>query len=234
VKTHKTLISLIVLSLVACATGRAHADLVIDIAPGPTSSQMQLTMTGRISVAPTNNCSSGAAGEKTSAEFSTFLNVDALGMRDFDSTFPCVIPNESFVILAPPAVHDFYDETAGPSSDSNPGFGTSTIPWVLDSWTGGSLRFKAYDIDGHNNDTIPTPTSISWNLTTTVDMSFQNFKTGSYTWGNTTDAISGNGVTLSVIPEPATMTLLALGGIALLRRRRRAVRVSDKGETGCV
>ncbi|HDZ21743.1 hypothetical protein LCGC14_0285040 [marine sediment metagenome] len=32
---------------------------------------------------------------------------------------------------------------------------------------------------------------------------------------------SGNDVSLSTVPEPATMSLLALGGLAVLRRRRR-------------
>ena len=33
---------------------------------------------------------------------------------------------------------------------------------------------------------------------------------------------SGTDVVLSVVPEPSSMSLLALGGLALLRRRRRA------------
>jgi hypothetical protein len=36
----------------------------------------------------------------------------------------------------------------------------------------------------------------------------------------TLDYLGGTGLELSVVPEPATMTLLALGGLAMLRRRR--------------
>ena len=34
--------------------------------------------------------------------------------------------------------------------------------------------------------------------------------------------IAFRGVMITAVPEPATMSLLALGGLAMLRRRRRA------------
>ncbi len=43
---------------------------------------------------------------------------------------------------------------------------------------------------------------------------------GSYTWTWDTARSSGDFFTINIVPEPATLSLLALGGLAMIRRRR--------------
>ena len=54
------------------------------------------------------------------------------------------------------------------------------------------------------------------NLTARLDFDFDN----PTTWTGFSGDITGGRVGLTVIPEPATLALLALGGVAALRRRR--------------
>ncbi len=54
---------------------------------------------------------------------------------------------------------------------------------------------------------------------TTYDSSFDNSRVGVFLKDNTSSDVYFN--TLEVAPEPATMSLLALGGIAMLKRRKK-------------
>jgi PEP-CTERM motif len=71
-------------------------------------------------------------------------------------------------------------------------------------------------VTGDLFDVLNTPSTQPFNLTTTVAA------------GNTVDFVVGNAgnwyydstpITVTITPEPATLSLLALGGLALLRRR---------------
>ena len=54
-------------------------------------------------------------------------------------------------------------------------------------------------------------------------VSMKNITLGTYPgYGEATRAWLGGNVTVTAVPEPATVCLLGLGGLSLLRRRRRA------------
>ena len=77
-----------------------------------------------------------------------------------------------------------------------------------------------------NVKTAAVPTTYDLDVTSIVQgwVNGSNDNNGLVLFG-TTAAFQGAGfenITLNVVPEPATMSLLALGGLAILRRRRKA------------
>ena len=79
-----------------------------------------------------------------------------------------------------------------------------------------------YNIAGKNTGTQGAFATFT-NVSVTKDGSALSVGTGLNQYSIDYNAGTGNDVVLSVnVPEPATMSLLALGGLAMLRRRRRA------------
>jgi len=199
----KTIVPL-VLAAVFAYSSSSYGDLTITVTPAVSSSQSQLSMIGSVSVSPSSTCVAGPVLESVGFNGKgLMLEADAMFMTNIDSAFACLgQPNQSMVTLTTAIEHDFFRDGVN-VFDATPLLGSTTVPWMLSTRSGQSLFFEAFDPDGHNNPTIPTPSSISWNVSTTVDIAFQDFNPGSYAWGNTADVVVGNGVTLHVVPEPS-------------------------------
>jgi hypothetical protein len=64
------------------------------------------------------------------------------------------------------------------------------------------------------------PEAVDLNTGARIDFDFGNPTTWHSTFGPDQGMISGEPLMLTVVPEPATLLLLGLGGVAVLRRRR--------------
>jgi hypothetical protein len=115
---------------------------------------------------------------------------------------------------------------------STPGVGSTVAGMTTpDTWSGtfGHLGGTIYwDIElgdtldaGEDVSSFTTPTA-TWNGTTLANVITGGLTTTPVTAWTMTGGAASDTITFVAVPEPATMSLLAIGGIALIRRRRRA------------
>jgi len=92
------------------------------------------------------------------------------------------------------------------------------VQWqVSDNWFGAETSEDAILLMGTNGQWAPTGGGLIMTLRVVYDEEIDPLTIG---WGtNKENPVLGD---FTVIPEPATMSLLALGGLAVLRRRRKA------------
>jgi len=83
---------------------------------------------------------------------------------------------------------------------------------IKDTWPAGIAQSDWYDWNYNIVSPIIDGNSVEW-------WPFVEFEGSS--WSARWDWMVSDGVSLDVVPEPATMSLLALGALALIRRRRR-------------
>jgi hypothetical protein len=112
-------------------------------------------------------------------------------------------------------------------------YGSQAVPLQIgvqswqDNWFGGAQLFdttinptlaaantwQTYTVNLGSIPAITNPTGATWQL---------NFQLNSWDWGgpDNTDTLLVDNLVLARVPEPATMALLGLSGLALIRRRR--------------
>ena len=98
----------------------------------------------------------------------------------------------------------------------------STLARTGGTWTfDANQSFTALDLSSlEANDTFDNViTGLAADPGTTASWHFTNAITGVFTY----DGSGGVDLTITAVPEPATLSLLSLGAISLLRRRRRTV-----------
>ncbi len=90
----------------------------------------------------------------------------------------------------------------------------------LDGWNSLKMKFINDSVEHYLNGVLVyTDTDAGWNNVATLDGAFiQGWRsTAMIGTGSTYDVVATN---LSAVPEPASMTALAIGGLALMRRRK--------------
>ncbi|MEI7577191.1 MAG: PEP-CTERM sorting domain-containing protein [Armatimonadota bacterium] len=93
----------------------------------------------------------------------------------------------------------------------------------LNGWNNLRMRFVNNTVEHYlNNVLVYTDSDAGWNNVASLEGAFvQGWRSSAMIGsGSTYDVVATN---LTAVPEPATMTALALGGLALLRRRKTSV-----------
>jgi autotransporter-associated beta strand protein len=161
-------------------------------AQGDTVTYDVLNFTGAGTTLTVDNPTSGGGGV-TTARFGE-ANID------YDATLD--IKSNTWLIF------DLLDG-AGTLSKTGVGLLRIVAPDTTNSWTG------AFEVDAGTVDVVD---DIEF-ATLKVDGSYVS--PGSYSTGELNHFTGGGQITVNAIPEPATMGLLAIGGIGLVLRRRR-------------
>jgi len=102
-------------------------------------------------------------------------------------------------------------------------FGVNDPPWtpVLSSLDGDLLGGLIFGSVGPGTHTLATLTFMAGVMdgTTPISLSYNDEDEGFLQTDDGLDDVMYEGARITVVPEPASLALLALGGIALLRRR---------------
>jgi len=165
-------------------------------------------------------------GSNVIATGSGTLNLSALTYKVTEPNFATVYPAAGLALVGPTTSTDT-DEYSGVSFSGPADFGSGTDDVAATSGSG-DLVGVAYPIEvilvpqGYVSGAALSDTS-TWSG---QSLNSLGITPGTYTWtwgsGVTADSFT---LTTSIVPEPASLTLLAIGAAALLLRRRRTRQV---------
>ncbi|MCP4590211.1 MAG: PEP-CTERM sorting domain-containing protein [bacterium] len=137
-----------------------------------------------------------------------------------DSFFPVIADDMLFVGQSDPG------QLFGLVNFAGPGFVGSGPYTSADSWTGDIIGILTGGHGGGGALAVPfgyvsgDPLGPSTATYTGETFASLGLTEGSYTWTWDTAVRSDDFFTLDIIPEPTALSLLALGGMAMIRRRR--------------
>lgn len=180
------------LLLTACLTGRADADLIIDVIGSPGSSTTTWTFSGTATATSNATFQGNSNGNPQNdglwlaGDFTTLNNTWFTGV----SGVTVDVGGTSY------AADDLYLDTRG-NKNADDAFAISL---------------------GSNNVALTNNTVISWSGSTVMNIPFDNLIAGSYT--STTFGGASLQLNIQAVPEPSCALLFGTVGVVLLKRRR--------------